>query len=101
MDGLKIDFGDGVSALERTMRTIVLMTSQAIARLEEAGYVRTEDYKLCVHEDGIPIWIELSGKRVWETTASVSEGQVLVAANWLVDVKRKRRSFWSWLFRRK
>lgn len=99
MDVMKVDFGDGVSALDRTLRAITLMTSQAIARLNDAGYIRDEDFSIGVHDEGLPVWIELHTKRVFEIVPEITEGQVIIKGNWLTDLKPKKKpGFWSRLF---
>lgn len=94
---MKIDFGDGVSALDRTLRTIVLMASQAADHLNSLGYVRQEDYTLHVHDDGIPIWIQIGKRKVYEITYYVDDGQIYLHGDWTCKVRRKRRSLWAWL----
>lgn len=42
-DVMRIDFGDGVSALDRVMRSITMMMAGAIAELEILGYDRNRD----------------------------------------------------------
>lgn len=94
---MKIDFGDGVSALDRVMRTIVLMVAQATTQLDTLGYVRQKDYSLHVHEEGIPIWIEIKGQKVYEITYYVDDGQIYLSGDWTCKVKKKSRSLWAWL----
>jgi hypothetical protein len=99
MDGMQVDFGDGVSALERVTRSIVIMTSQAIEQLKEGGYDRSR-VQIDVSEEGLPVSLKLDGERVFEISAVEKDGVVLVRGEWLRQIKRKR-SFWDWLLRRK
>lgn len=99
-DSMQVDFGDGVSALDRVTRSIVLMTSQAIEQLKDAGYPR-EQIQIDVADEGLPVSLKLDGRKVFEITATEQEGIVLVRGEWLSKVGVKRRSFWDWLFRRK
>lgn len=94
---MKIDFGDGVSALDRVMRTIVLMIAQATSQLDELGYLRGRDYSIHVHDEGIPIWIEMKKKKVFEIVYHVDDAQIYLNGDWTHKVKRRRRSLWAWL----
>lgn len=99
-DGMRVDFGDGVSALERTTRSIVLMAREAMEQLKDAGYSRDE-IEIVPHDEGLPVWISIKGEVVFEIVADEQDGLIFVRGNWLRKVGPKRRSFWDWLLRRK
>ncbi len=90
-DVMTFDFGDGVSALDRLMRSIVMMTDGVIGKITGLGYPREEIF-LKVHEDGLPLWVELNGETVFviETTVE-GTGRVSVKGKWLKEVRRRRR----------
>lgn len=103
MDGLRVDFGDGVSALERTSRSIVMIVGQAVDQLVQAGYGR-DDIEITIHEEGLPLRIRLLNEDVFELAESTTDGVIAIRGTWLRNVgpkKPKRRSFWDWLLRRK
>lgn len=92
-DGMTFDFGDGVSALDRLMRSIVMMTDGAIGKLVDAGHRRDVDFHVKVHEDGMPLWIDLHGKRVFIVETTVADGRIKVQGKWLVEVKPRKLGF--------
>jgi hypothetical protein len=99
---MTIDFGDGVSALDRLMRSIVMMTDGAINTLMDMGYSR-DDITINVHGDGLPLWIDLKGQRVFLIESSTENDIVVVKGNWIKKVKPVRSysffSFFTRLFR--
>jgi hypothetical protein len=97
-DRMTFDFGDGVSALDRLMRSIVMMTDGAIGTLVDAGYERDTDFSVHVHEDGIPLWIDLKNKRVFLIETVVSDGQVSVHGKWLKKIRPCRKGILALLF---
>ena len=86
-DELKIDFGDGVSALDRTMRAIVLITNGAIANIEELGW-RRDEINLEIGADPLPCWVLLRRKRVFEIFGEIIDGSVLIKSRWLTKVSK-------------
>ncbi len=62
-EGIRVPYGDGVSAVDRTSRAIVLLTAQALRELVVRGYRRERHTKLEVHEEGLPIWVTVNGER--------------------------------------
>lgn len=100
-DVMKIDFGDGVSAVDRIQRAVVMLIDQAVGRLLEMGYTREKHVNIEVHDDGMPVYVLLSGKRVYEIGFVIDLGggpALAIDGNWLVDVKK--RGFWSKLWGR-
>lgn len=92
-DELKIDFGDGVSALDRANRAIVLMLANAITRLEELGYDRTFDHiTISVTEDERPC-VQMRGELVFDIDFAPGEGAISIQGVWQGLPIRKR----SWL----
>ncbi len=90
-DGMTIDFGDGVSAIERLMRSIVMMTDGAVGKLTELGYARDSIF-IKVHEDGLPLWIDLNEERVFVIETTVKENRIVVQGKWLIEVKPHRKA---------
>lgn len=90
-DHMTFDFGDGVSALDRLMRSIVMMTDGAIGKLIAQGYRRDVDIFVKVHEDGMPLWIDVAGERVFTVETTVTDGRITVQGRWLQEVKPRRR----------
>lgn len=85
---LKVDFGDGVSALDRTMRAIVMIADGAISHLTEMGWLRKSVNLEINQEDPLPCWVKLRKKRVFEIEYFVGpEGQLKIRGYWLIDVK--------------
>jgi hypothetical protein len=94
-DELKIDFGDGVSALDRAERAIVLMFDGAIAELLRMGYRRDFDHITVVVDADAP-YVEMRGEPVYGLSF-VTEGTVIsIQGHWL---KRPRKRSWirRWL----
>lgn len=103
MDGpksseLKIDWGDGVSAIDRTMRAIVLMIGEAIEVLVRGGTDR-DDITIESDPDGVtlPAYVLLKGKRVFEVGfAPGVDGLVQIDGHWIGDAgPKKKRSVWD------
>ena len=92
-EGMKIDFGDGVSAIDRLTRAIVLIAAQAIAELERLGYERDYDMITVDSSDGeLPDGVAMRGKWVFQLTlAAHDDGQIHVDGLWLK--KPRRRTF--------
>lgn len=99
-DVITIDFGDGVSALERLTRTVIMMTDGALTRLTEAGYRRDIDFSIRVHDDGMPIWIDLKGQETFMVEVTSDSSRIFVKGKWLREFKPRRRGFFARLFGR-
>lgn len=96
MDGLRIQFGDGVSAVDRASRAIVLLTAEALKHLDELGYVRSKHTGIEVHDEGMPVWITLRGERVFVIDFEVGDepADISVRGRWIRPPRRR-----SWLSR--
>jgi hypothetical protein len=82
---LLIDYGDGVSALDRSMRSITMATDGAIQRLVSLGWERS---KIDIELDGIdpiPFWITVSGTRAYHVDLTIhDEGRrIVIVGEWL------------------
>lgn len=90
-DGLKVQFGDGVSAVDRTSRAIVLLTSQALDHLVGLGYVRGKHTDIEIHEEGLPVWISLKGRRAFEIDFALGDELpgLVVVGRWLFSPPRR------------
>jgi hypothetical protein len=98
-DELKIDFGDGVSALDRTLRAVVFMIDGAIGELIKLGYRRDLDHiTVVMPDDGLP-GLEMRGERVYEVLAVPVPPVVSIQGHW---VKRPPHRTWlrRWFTRR-
>ena len=85
-DSLKIDFGDGVSALDRTMRSITMLADGAIQRLIELGWNRKSINLEISSEDPLPCWVTLRKKRVYEVKlVPYEDGRLIVHGEWIGD----------------
>ena len=93
-DALKVPYGDGVSAIARTSRAIVLLTAQALEMLCEMGYRRGRHTAVETDPEGMPVWVTLGGRRAYEVDFVLDEGTVsarglTVAGRWLIGVRRR------------
>jgi hypothetical protein len=102
MDGdapLRVDWGDGVSALDRTQRAIVMATDAAIGRLLGLGYRRSEIEIRQVDGDQ-PVVVELAlyGEAVYRVMFIVDpRGPLGLVGQWVKQVKPRgwrRLLFW-------
>jgi hypothetical protein len=84
-DVVKVDWGDGVSALDRVMRTITMAADGAIKELINRGYDRAADHITIEQhsEDTFPVWIRCRGRRVYEINIANVDGVVAVRGSWL------------------
>lgn len=103
-DRLQVPWGDGVSAIDRTTRSIVLLTAQALDSLNEKGWRRDRHTAIEVDPDGLPVWVTLRGKRVFELNFVIDEGEIAqhglaVSGRWLVRVGKRAWPvrLWWWL----
>lgn len=84
-DELKIDFGDGVSALDRTMRAITMIADGAIGRLLSLGWKRESINLQIPEDDPLPCYITLPvKKRVFEIKAvKYDDGRIVIQGEWI------------------
>jgi hypothetical protein len=82
---LTIDYGDGVSALDRSMRSITMATDGAIQTLVSLGWERPQINLEVSGDDPMPFWVTLRGERVYEVNVTVhDEGRrVVIVGEWL------------------
>lgn len=87
-DELRINWGDGVSAIDRTMRTIVMAADGVIGSMVEMGW-RRESINIKVDQDNpLPCWVTLRGKKVFEIKPEISrDGGLLIVGHWLDKVE--------------
>ena len=98
-DKMKVDYGDGVAALDRTLRAIVLITDAAIKRLEGLGYHRGEGgIEIVPAPDGFPIYVHLDGQSIFTVCYGLEDGNLVVQGKWLKEIGKKRSRFFTWLF---
>src|SRR5438046_315058 len=88
---ISVDFGDGVSALSRTMRTITMIASEAIQTLTGVGWDR-DMMSLEIPEDPMPCWLCLCGKRVFIIDLINHDGKIVISGKWLdgIPVPKKK-----------
>ncbi len=91
-DNLKIDFGDGVSALDRAMRSIVMIADSAISELLEMGYDRDKD-DITIDsdpDDPLPMFIRFRNKKVFRMNiVKEDDGRICFIGEWLSRPKKK------------
>lgn len=98
--GMKVDYGDGVSALDRTLRSIVMITDAAVKDLESLGYKRGRGgIEIAPAIEGFPVFVHLDGQEVFTVTYGVEDGSLVIKGKWLKKVKKKWWKIFSW-FRR-
>jgi len=99
--GLKVDYGDGVSALDRTLRSIVMIADAAVKDLESFGYKRGRGGIEIVPDpaEGFPVYVHLDGQEVFIVTYAVEDGSLIIKGKWLKKVKKRWWKIFSW-FRR-
>jgi hypothetical protein len=98
--GMKVDYGDGVSALDRTLRSIVMITDAAVKDLESLGYKRGRGgIEIVPAIEGFPVYVHLDGQEVFIVTYGVDDGSLVIKGKWLKKVKKKWWKIFSW-FRR-
>jgi hypothetical protein len=82
-DRMKIDFGDGVSGLDRTLRAITLIAGEAISRLEELGWTR-KSINLDIPDDPLPCYVTVRKKRVFEIKyIKYDDGRIEIQGEWI------------------
>ena len=87
---LKIDFGDGVSALDRLTRAIVMVVAQAIDELTRLGYERDYDMiTVASSDDEFPDAVSMRGVIVFQLLLEVHDGQIVVDGVWIKKPKRR------------
>jgi hypothetical protein len=100
-DVMKVDYGDGVSAVDRALRTIVMITDAAVKSLESMGYHRGEGgIEIVPVPEGFPVYIQLNGKDVFIVDYALENEAVVIKGKWLKKVKKKWWKIFSWLFRK-
>lgn len=86
---LKIDFGDGVSSLDRVMRSIIMVADQAIGKLLDLGWSRKTVNIEIDPDDPLPCWVTIRKKRVFEIRVDQQQdGVISVKGEWLEKAKR-------------
>lgn len=87
-DVLKVDFGDGVSAVDRTMRAITMTLDGAIGELLKLGWTRRRVNLEMNPEDPLPCFVTLKKRRVFRVWAETAEdGRVSIRGEWLEEPK--------------
>jgi hypothetical protein len=97
-DKIKIDFGDGVSGLDRTMRAITLLLAEAVRTLEEQGWTRKTVNIEIDENDPLPCFVTLKGKRVYEVGFQPDDaGRLIIAGNWIGEIPKPGiiEKFWG------
>ncbi len=84
---LKIDYGDGVSALDRTMRAITFLAGEAIGRLNELGWTRKTVNLEVDPNDPLPCYVTLRKKRVYEIRHEFDGATIEIFGEWLSEPK--------------
>ena len=81
---LKVDFGDGVSALDRTMRAITMIADQAVGRLLDMGWSRKTVNLQIDPNDPLPCYVTVRKKRVFEIKfVKYENGDLAVQGEWI------------------
>ena len=87
-DVLKVDFGDGVSAVDRTMRAITMALDGAIGELLKLGWTRRTVNIEMDMQDPLPCHVTLKRKRVFRVWAeTLDDGRVSIRGEWLQPPK--------------
>jgi hypothetical protein len=87
-DVLKIDFGDGVSALDRTLRSITMIADGAIGRL--LGWTRKTVNLEIPADDPLPCYVTVRRKRVFEIKpVKYDDGSIVIQGEWIAGSPRK------------
>lgn len=101
-DPVRINFGDGVSALDRVLRFSVQIVDAAVNRLTDLGYDRQTEVRIRPSEDGLPIYVDLIDRVAFILDCKVIGGDLSLKGEWQFEVKPKKKpGFWARLFRRK
>jgi hypothetical protein len=89
-DVMHLDFGDGVSALDRVMRSITMMMAGAIAELETLGYDRNKDeIDVELPEGDEAQWhVKFRGRRIFTVEIDRSDG-ISVEGRWTQKPSKK------------
>ncbi len=82
---LRIDYGDGVSALDRTMRAITFLAGEAIGRLNELGWTRKTVNLEVNPNDPLPCYVTLRRKRVYVIKHTFEDGIIEIRGEWLIE----------------
>lgn len=81
---LTIPFGDGVSALDRTMRAITMIADGALGRLADLGWTRKTVNLEVNPDDPLPCWVCVKKRRVFEINAvKYDNGSIQIQGNWI------------------
>lgn len=89
MGRMEVTFGDGVSAVDRSTRAIVMLTAEALRHLEELGYERDRHVRIEVHEAGLPVWLTLRGRQVFQIDFGSGSDGLTIVGRWLVPVRKR------------
>lgn len=82
---LRIDFAEGVGALDRTMRAITMIAREALDRLLELGWTRNTVNLKIDPTDPLPCYITLRRKRVFVIEFVSRDGSVEIVGRWLKE----------------
>lgn len=94
---LRFNYGDGVSAIDRSQRAIVMLMDGAIGQAGEAGYSRDE---MQIEGDGLPLSLVIRGRHVYTIDIRrVGDTGVNLFGRWMGDL-RQVRNWWGRLMLR-
>lgn len=83
-DHLKIDFGDGVSGLDRTLRAITMIADGAMGRLLDLGWTRKSVNLEINLDDPLPCYVTVRKKRVFEIKyVTYDDGRIHIQGEWI------------------
>ncbi len=100
-DVMHLDFGDGVSALDRVMRSITMMMAGAIADLETLGYDRNKDEIDCEipeeQSESAQWHVRFRGRRIFTVEIDRTDG-LSIAGRWTQKPTKKtmRERIFGW-----
>lgn len=100
---MKINYGDGELALDRTLRSIVMISDAAVKRLETLGYHRGKGgIEIMPAPEGFPVYININDKAVFVITHEIENESLVIKGKWLKKISRSWKSWFifSWFFRK-
>lgn len=87
-DVIKVDFGDGVSAVDRTMRAITMAADGAVGELLNLGWTRKSVNLQIDSDNPLPCYVTLRKRPVFRIVAKAEDdGRITIQGEWLETPK--------------
>lgn len=86
---IRVDYGDdGLTALDRIQRTVIMMLDGVLGEAIDKGYDRDTELHLEV-DQGIPCWLQVRGVRAYEIKLrTMADDGLQVSGVWLGKLRK-------------